>query len=221
MLLGQLVAISVASNLFYFALLLSSSKHSASTSNATETREANATGSIPISVQPDKHGGSRLWFCTLLSLLTVALSPYTSERLFLPNLLLMHVLLVIPLLPLGTSPNATRLKLRPRSLYSLIAVLALLLRLRTTYSALPPQADTSSHTQQTLLLALWRTLHEHPAQASIGWDVIWTTISFLCWIVTEPRFKDTGFLVLLSSFITVGPISFVAPALIRTIEKDE
>ena len=34
--------------------------------------------------------------------------------------------------------------------------------------------------------ALWSTLGSHPAQSSIGWDVIWTLGSFLAWIVLAP-----------------------------------
>lgn len=29
----------------------------------------------------------------------------------------------------------------------------------------------------------WDVLHSHPAQSSIGWDVVWTTISFVVWQV--------------------------------------
>jgi hypothetical protein len=27
----------------------------------------------------------------------------------------------------------------------------------------------------------WNTLHSHPAQSSIGWDVVWSTLSFITW----------------------------------------
>jgi hypothetical protein len=36
-------------------------------------------------------------------------------------------------------------------------------------------------------VAAWRVLHSHPAQSSIGWDVVWTTISFFVWRVIGPR----------------------------------
>ncbi|KAJ3502191.1 hypothetical protein NMY22_g18672 [Coprinellus aureogranulatus] len=29
----------------------------------------------------------------------------------------------------------------------------------------------------------WIVLHESPAQSSIGWDVVWTTASFLVWVL--------------------------------------
>ena len=156
MLFGQLVAISVASNLFFLALPRKSEmKQHASTQKTVP----------PV-----------LWLSVLASLLTVFLVPHSLQhKYFLSNLLLMHALLVIPLLRPVTSARTGRLHIRTRTLYQLITLLAVIARLRTALSMIAGRS------------MLWAVLTSHPAQASIGWDVVWTTISILRWI--QP---DTG-----------------------------
>ena len=166
MILGQLVAISVASNLFYLALSLS------------KTRPQDST----------RHGFATptLWLSILASLLTVALSPFTSTKTFLPNLLAMHALIVIPLLsPQPAQDRPTRFSISIKSLYTLIAVISLVLRLRTTAIALL-SLPGPSRTVQGFVSSAIDILHSHPAQSSIGWDVIWTSISFAVWMGIKP-----------------------------------
>jgi len=38
-----------------------------------------------------------------------------------------------------------------------------------------------------ILNAVSTTLYSHPAQSSIGWDVIWTSLSLIVWILLRPR----------------------------------
>jgi hypothetical protein len=151
MLFGQLVAISVASNLFFLAL----------PPKAEMKLRASTQKTVP----------AVLWLSVLASLLTVFLVPHSlRHNYFLTNLLIMHALLVIPLLhPVASA----RLHIRTRTLYQIIALLAVIARLRTTLSMMTGRST------------LWAVLTSHPAQASIGWDVVWTTITFLRWI--EPR----------------------------------
>lgn len=165
MLLGQVVAISVASNLFYVALCLSPIPLR---SNSTLT--APLTLSIPV----------------FLSLLTVGLTPFTSARTFLPNLLLMHALLVVPLVSTTRTQQQHRFGIRFRTLYALTTILALALRLRTLVSVLP-YIPRDKQSIRGLATVAWDVLHSHPAQSSIGWDVVWTTISFLVWQVIGVR----------------------------------
>ncbi|KAJ3740247.1 hypothetical protein DFH05DRAFT_1511000 [Lentinula detonsa] len=174
MLLGQLVAISVASNLFYIAVSLST------------PRPIKSRAASPV-----------LWLSILMSLLAVSYTPFTNERTFLPNLLVMHTLAAIPLL-LGRYIDVSRFRLSFSSLYLLVFIIT-----------------ASIHTWSTLVLyqsldepivgALWRTLHSHPAQSSIGWDIIWTSASFVVWAMT---FKATNPVPLLvTPFTSVGPMA--------------
>jgi hypothetical protein len=85
MLLGQLVAISVATNLFFLALVPLAKKRTRA------APPAGARSSVP----------SVLWLSVLASLVTVSLVPHSLQHdYFLANLLVMHALLVLPLLPL-------------------------------------------------------------------------------------------------------------------------
>ena len=90
MLLGQVVAISVAANLFYVALVL----YTVPATTPTTKPSSKSPESAPLT----------LWLSVLASLVTVVLSPYTSPSTFLPNLLTMHTLIIIPLVfPLTSS----------------------------------------------------------------------------------------------------------------------
>ncbi|KAF8525257.1 hypothetical protein BU17DRAFT_41834 [Hysterangium stoloniferum] len=160
MLLGQVVAISVAWSLLNVALVvLPPSSHA----SERPTLRLPLLVTVPV----------------VLSLLTVSLSPYTSTSTFLPNLLIMHALLIIPLLPL---PQFAVRSLSPRasSFYTLIALLSITLRIRTTAKLLSFLRITSSPFF-SLSYPTWKTLHSHPAQASIGWDIVWTCVVLFGW----------------------------------------
>jgi len=64
---------------------------------------------------------------------------------------------------------------------------------------------------------LIETLYSHPAQSSIGFDVVWTTISFLAWSLLRPHarkgvFKRIIGLVLMLAGCLVLSVGVVAPA---------
>ncbi|KAF7419568.1 hypothetical protein PC9H_002159 [Pleurotus ostreatus] len=189
MLLGQLVAISVASNLFYIAIL-----------------------SSPIPREAAKQSSSRapatLWVSVLLALATVGLSPYTTSRTFLPNLLVMHALLVVPLLPPFLLPYVTHQQrpIRVRTLYGLVLFVSFAIR---THTILEGGKVVGSGSPFGLFSAAWDVLYSHPAQSSIGWDVIWTTVSFIAWTATkrisdDRALSDVPYLMLTSPFVSVA-----------------
>ncbi|KAF8877433.1 hypothetical protein BD779DRAFT_110918 [Infundibulicybe gibba] len=188
MLLGQLVAISVASNLFYLAIILS-----------------------PITAPPTRDGLSArptLWISVLLSLVTIGISPFTSDATFLPNLLVMHILIVIPLWSSRTSvirrgADPPRFSIKVETLYRLSLGMSLLIRSRTILVA---SAGVQSVSQFSS--AVWDTLYSHPAQSSIGWDVIWTTVSFLLWVLLGPSGCKTT-RAKYSSLLLVTPITSI------------
>ncbi|KAK0472761.1 hypothetical protein IW261DRAFT_1506779 [Armillaria novae-zelandiae] len=152
MLLGQVVAISVAANLFHLAILLS-----------------------PQYSKPKPRGTAPpiLWVPVICSLLNVFISPFTNEETFLPNLLAMHAVLMLPLL---LPPAGRSFSISYSSLYSIILISAVVMRSKTTYLAIS-ETDFPS-----FLISAFETLHSHPAQSSIGYDVVWSTISFVAWV---------------------------------------
>ncbi|KAK7052425.1 hypothetical protein R3P38DRAFT_1644804 [Favolaschia claudopus] len=201
MLLGQLVAISVASNLFYLALVLSTPSP-----RPTSSRSERAPAS--------------LWIPILLSLCTVAISPYTNEGTFLPNLLLMHSLVIVPTLVVP-KPSKPRMSLRLTTLYLLVFVVSLILHTRATTQALGVLSITD------FVKSAWTTLHSHPAQSSIGWDVIWTSISFVVWVAIQSAQEVEGatrrllvamYLVLATPLVSVGVL---APFVLRPQQQQE
>lgn len=176
MLLGQVVAISVSQNLFFAALALAprSTTSSASTKEkdeATPAAKAGASWTLILSV--------------LGSLFTVGLSPKTTNGpYFLPNLLVMHALLIFPLVPLPTFYSS----LSPGRLYTYTAIIALRLRL-PTYTTLLEGHELSFVGLRAWLPQLFKqaysTLFQHPAQSSIGYDVVFASLTFIVWMVYE------------------------------------
>lgn len=176
MLLGQVVAISVASNLFYLAVTASPIRPSS---------KRPAPDTVPFV----------LWTSVILSLGTVFLIPHSIENdYFLLDLLVMHALLVIPLVAPRSLLSSRFLRMRVGTLYTLLAIVTLVPRARTITSMLnsvPFDADRGPLEHYLgVARALWETLHSHPAQSSIGYDVIWTTISFFMWVSGVPELKD-------------------------------
>ncbi|KAF7377817.1 hypothetical protein MSAN_00205200 [Mycena sanguinolenta] len=195
MVLGQLVAISVASNLFYLALVLAGPPR-------PSTRPSNQWA--PLS----------LWVPVLVSLATVARSPFTDEHTFLPNLLLMHLLIVVPLLvsdSLFNSPQKSLLSMRTSTLNILVFVVAFALHARATMNVLGDQELSVSE----FAASAWRILHSHPAQSSIGWDVIWTSISFVVWGILEAR--TAVYVLLATPLVSVGVL---APHALRPRDEE-
>ncbi|KAJ7198839.1 hypothetical protein GGX14DRAFT_319990, partial [Mycena pura] len=188
MVFGQLVAISVASNLFYLALVLAG----------------------PPSATPHPsslHASPSLWIPVLLSLGTVVASPLTDDRTFLPNLLLMHSLILIPLLVPAAPIRKSRFSLGLSTLYILVFGAALVLHTRATSTALgEPMVSAPEFVRNA-----WSVLHSHPAQSSIGWDVIWTSISFVVWLVLQPeqshRLLTAVYLLLATPLVSVGVLA--------------
>ena len=74
-------------------------------------------------------------------------------------------------------------------MYLLVFLLSIPIRSRTVLSTLSSVATKSAY-QGTFAFVqqAWETLHWHPAQSSIGWDVVWTTASFIVWTAaTDPE----------------------------------
>lgn len=191
MLLGQVVAISVASNLFYYALAVS----------RAPTPKSTAALSRPV-VPPE------LWLSVLLSFAAIAYMPYTTSTSFLPTLLVMHALLVIPLLYLPSQRTHSSWNIPLRSLYLTVAAMSLALHAAALNTALQSM-PAAERTVQGVFQSVVDTLYYHPAQSSIGWDIVWTTGSFVVWTLHS----GSAGIGLLSSVLraAVGSVGFAAP----------
>lgn len=186
MLLGQLVAISVASNLFYLALALS----------------PRIAGRDRVRMRLPAF----LWMCVAVALVSVYTSPVLLHSRFLSNLLLMHGAITLPLFPLPKGLRSAGM-VSAAPVYWSIACAALAIRmgtLRNVFSAGIPLSRIPKDA--------WTVLHSHPAQSSIGWDVVWTTLSFAAYECLE---RGASWSALLAPVLSVG---VVAPA---TLAADE
>ncbi|KAF8603185.1 hypothetical protein BDV93DRAFT_523538 [Ceratobasidium sp. AG-I] len=197
MLLGQFVAISVASNLFFAAVILnrptSSCERGSKPAPHKPKPALEGTSTSKQTLVP-----SRVYVPIFLSHLTILISPLVAgpdSRWFLPNLLIMHLLLIVPLLNLTAPPVRTRSSISTHTFYIILAALAFVPRAQT-YLSLSELGFSGAG----LLQGLWSTLHEHPAQSSIGYDVVWTTISFAIYCATQ-------------SGMTGGILGLVSPGL--------
>lgn len=246
MLLGQLVAISVASNLFYAAIVLQTSRpltpqkpSSSKKASVTKRLKVTETEAESIDIDSTPLPILTLWAPVLLSLYTIYTTPnYSGTSLFLPNLLLMHALLVIPLIPpFSKSPQSYSVKQKGGlsawttlpNLYTAIACISALIRARTllpligsspssTYYGSLPLFERITNVSQDLLEIL---LNFHPAQSSIGFDVVWTSVSFLIWAGFDERTK--GNRVVESVTMLLGcigtSIGVVAPDYLRSVDR--
>ncbi len=86
----------------------------------------------------------------------------------------------------STSDKPIPLSIDSRVLYTITCIVSAFIHIRTTmtaWSSLNPEDQSS-----TLRIAktAWEVLHSNYAQSSIGWDLIWTTVSFIAWITVRP-----------------------------------
>ncbi|KAH7396589.1 hypothetical protein DE146DRAFT_657182 [Phaeosphaeria sp. MPI-PUGE-AT-0046c] len=175
MLLGQIVAISFATNLFLLTLLLSPPVSSQASS--TSARRSNWLGPWLLNLGTV--------FATAIPAFLLADDHYWhhSED-FLPVLLIPHVaLLVLPaaraLLPARYLPESN--VVFDDKVYGYMWVLtianAALMMIKTTYAA---WAYSGFQGIQNALL-------EHPAVSSVGFDVIFCWTTWVCWYLTQGR----------------------------------
>ncbi|KAK5991755.1 hypothetical protein PT974_07789 [Cladobotryum mycophilum] len=154
MLLGQIVAISFASNLFFLAVLL----YDVSPPSQPATRGSN----------------SGIWHLFILGAnvsLALIIPDQFGQPGFLKLLLAPHVLAFVPLLVESIAP--ARQQVGEPSWFIKIGVMAVIVG-TASYKVI------TEHEQLSVII---ETLHEHPAVSSVGWDVVCCWISYFAWYV--------------------------------------
>ena len=191
MLLGQIVAISFATNLYFLTLLLNVAQQAAPATSTIEKSRPETSNSAPRSKHNKWLGW---WLVDGVSTLTVTSAAELLSREtywhgpgFMPVLMLPHVvLLIVPtaraILPARFFPEG---ELRTvNKIYSSLLTFTFYFVGRlavTTYKAYV--AGTLGEILSTLL--------EHPAVSSVGFDVIFCWISWLCWWQTQGRHSSS------------------------------
>ncbi|KAI8051404.1 uncharacterized protein B0P05DRAFT_562621 [Gilbertella persicaria] len=158
MLLGQVVAISVASSLF-FAVMLA----------YTPTQE------------PSYGLLKRIAACVVGGLITVILSPFVAEGDgFMPNLLVMHILLILPLMRSNTTPQKPSQAIM--MMYTLAAGANLAIYVNQWFECI---FSLSSFSLSGMLDAWITVFFHHPAQSSISSDIVCMQLISIAWMWTQ------------------------------------
>ncbi|PWN39146.1 hypothetical protein IE81DRAFT_350420 [Ceraceosorus guamensis] len=157
MILGQIVAISVAAALSFLAVAEDTTDASTSPSDDSSSSSAPGKGRRP----QDKRQTSAASGVLLLELVFFAAGAWavSSPPRDLLQILTMHVFpLFLVLLPPSDAPHFTFLAMG-------LSIYAAALRIRNTLAVL-----TTLQAQETFIEALWNTFWAHPAQGSISSD---------------------------------------------------
>lgn len=180
MLIGQIVAISFAQSLFFAALALS-----------PQVKPRAPAGGRPLG-PPAGQSWILLASVVLGALGTTAVATRTETPYFLPLLLGVHVFSLLPLV--DVLPQVL-VRLPPSRLYFNYAFIALRLRWDTVAQLIDLSKITANPKQTPAILSTffrkqWATLNEHPAQSSISWDVVFTSLSAIAFMLYDNVTQD-------------------------------
>lgn len=171
MLLGQVVAISTSSALF-FAVVLAYKK----------TDRASLPSPIVLLV------------CVWVGMATVVASPFVADTIwFMPNLLVMHGVLIIPLFERCTGKfklGHTQRSVAITAIYITAAACSFAITLQHWFTCLRSITD-EDQSLSSLPWLLIATFFRHPAQSSISSDVVAVDILCCLWMVVD-RMRNSG-----------------------------
>jgi alpha-1,2-mannosyltransferase len=185
MLLGQMVAISVALALFLAAL------------------------SLRPAIRPTPYAPPSLYLPLFAAIVTIfAVPTYVKTEHFLTNLLWMHGLLLIPLISWHPKKDVTakrgKLDIHPTLLYCSLVALAVVIHAKNAREVIKSALPGVSVGRQ-----LYNQMFSHPAQASISLDVVWVTMVMAFWWMTTGAFAAVVLkVILLAGTAGLGVISF-------------
>jgi hypothetical protein len=176
MILGQVVAISVASSLFFAVML----------------------AYTPVmNKEPSQKLLNSLSLSTVGGILTVILSPFVaSGSAFMPNLLVMHILLLFPLIHIEPSSITSKSSKTPMIyamvLYTLAAGANLSIYVNQWFECLATLTWQKSIIYDAYSMVI-STFFGHPAQSSISYDIVcmqFISIAWM-WISSKSQFQQT------------------------------
>lgn len=171
MLLGQIVAISFAQNLFFATILVS---------NPSTNRGAK-TSWIPPAVLELAP--------VVISFLSAAVIPFVANTpYFMPVLAVPHLLLFIPgllsprNLPRGWGTYISQPLHRYATFYKWLLSVGMAIQAHSTYIVVMDEPALLGGSVIDLGQRLVDTMFEHPAVSSVGWDVVCCSLSWGTWV---------------------------------------
>ena len=193
MLLGQIVAISFAQNLFFAMILVSKRPESSQDKNKSKDKL-------------DEDSRALAWlpppYCEILpvtlSLLSTVLVPSVAHsKYFIAILLIPHLLLFVPAVLRttrslnGTSSGTTkadddRATRRYAVFFRSFVGICVIVQAHATYLALQAIGTSTDRSPYApLARKLLGAVYEHPAVSSVSWDVIFCAISVVSWMAVN------------------------------------
>ncbi|GAA95968.1 uncharacterized protein L969DRAFT_53805 [Mixia osmundae IAM 14324] len=190
MLMGQMVAISVASSLFFAAWLA-----------ATST-------TIPMK---DTRLLTQICILAVASVLFVpgTITPKGAQSNFLPVILGMHAIIISPLVWRAREPSSPANEQRLRGTYLVSALMSGLIHLVNyvaVFERVTDQPDLLARTGRVMQL-LEETISIHPAQSSITWDTIMTSAVACLWILIDVRKQPLSSILSAVGLVLATPIA--------------
>lgn len=207
MIIAQVVAVSMASSLFFLALSL----RTAEPKPILAKKNDDDINSVLLPSEIEAEVSAQTIIPILLGLFTISICPSPASPDFLPIILIFHGLLLIPVLPLPFQTSQPRFLNMPTiTVYFAVTALSLVLRMQSTLAAAVSLQEIGI---LEFAAAEYEVLSSHPAMATFGWDTIWTTASFLIWTTlgdgsSQPKLQSL--IPVVTSTVALG-VSFSAP----------
>lgn len=165
--------------------------------------------------------------CMVISSITIILSPFFADSLkFLPNLLLMHALLIVPLakkpeMKSGEVPSQIERSWLISTVYTLAAGIAFAIYIRQWMDCISSTPEVQG--VWTSFLQLAGTFVFHPAQLSISFDVICVNVLCATWILLHTPNASTRrqrkLLTLAALLVPILSASVVMPIFLAFSER--
>lgn len=190
MLLGQIVAISFAQNLFFATILVSRQPRPI---EGTKKNKSNAQDSIS-AWSPPLYSEVLPVAISLIS--TVLVPTVAHTKYFMLMLLVPHLLLFVPaiLRPSQSSAIETRAKnyneekaiRRYIMFFQWYTMTCVIIQAHSTFLVLQDMGQgIGVESLRVLARNLPSVIYEHPAVSSVSWDVIYCTVTAGAWIVVN------------------------------------
>jgi len=207
-LLARLLGTAPACALFLYTLTSQQkidSKHPTS-EKRKDVDDINAI--VPMSQDDPDAPLLQLVIPVVLALFLISTIPSPAAPEFVSFVVGLHVVSLIPLLLARWSFKT--FKIPTLSLYFAVTAICFVMRLQTTMATFT--LDEGISTLPAFIGRVWSAVEASPAQAATGWDVIYTSICFLCYIILgadmAPRHRSL--LPTVTATLALG-VGFAAP----------
>lgn len=206
-LLARLLGTAPACALFLYSLA-NQQKSDSRSLTPERTKDADDINTIVPMSQDDPDAPLQLVIPVILALFLISTIPSPAAQEFVPFIVGLHTVSLFPLLLARW--NFKTLKIPTLSLYFAVTAICFVMRLQTTMAAFTLDEGTS--TLPTFIGRMWSAIETSPAQAATGWDTIYTSICFLCYVAlgadVAPRHRSL--LPTIAATLALG-VGFAAP----------